>query len=274
VRMRKPLMLLPLVFLAAGCDFSSQPAAAGATPGAPRSGGTGGAPTSKGGSSGAPGPAASGGAPAVDAGAQGGSGGTDGDAAPTSPDAATADGAATGADVPPPVSSPDAPAADTAPSESPYPPGPYGFKVGNVMANVALTDRAGATVTLQQLRTQPGVRVLLWSSGAEWCPACKGEVRKLKSLHDQKSAQGLLILESLHQSFDFKPANAAALTRWDQMFQVNYLLTFEKSPPYEPRVNNPVVWLMDARSMKILSRETHAEGDVVAAVNAALAATK
>lgn len=159
-------------------------------------------------------------------------------------------------------------------SSNAYPAGPYGFKVGEVIPDVAFTDRSGSPVSLGELRGRPGVRVLLWSSGAEWCTVCKGEVPKLEMLQEQKSGEGLLIFESLHESFDRRPADQNTLARWDQMFDVNYLLLFEKSPPHEPRVNNPVVWAINARTMKILSRENYTQMDVVAAVNAALAASR
>jgi hypothetical protein len=264
------LALSLTLVLVAGCDFAgSRPPAEPAPPatgtgGTPRATGAGGnAATASGGATGTGGatPAGSAGTPAT---AAGGAPGTV-DAPVTSPDGT--------AQPPPEAGAPADSAPETAPA-APYPAGPYGFRVGNVMANLSLTDRQGGAVTLQDLRMRPGARILLWSSGAEWCPACKGETRSLKMLQQQKAAQGLVIVESLHQSFDFKPANAATLMRWANAYQTNYLLTWEKSPPHEPRSNNPVVWVMDARTMKIVAREMHAEGDIVAAVNAALAAAQ
>jgi hypothetical protein len=154
-----------------------------------------------------------------------------------------------------------------------YPAGPYAFWAGATMPNLAFTDRNGQTVTLAELRTRPGVRVLLWSSGAEWCGVCKGDVPNLERLHDQSSGYGLLILESLYESFDSRPADPNTLARWDQMFAVNYLLGVEPSPPYQQRVSNPLVWTIQARTMRILSRESGSQVDVAAAARAALAAS-
>ena len=253
-----PLLLTPL----GGCDFAGSGDGAGHP--AAAAGGAGGNRTTPGGG----GAAGKGSGGAVPGGSTttGGAGG------------GPADAATDGSSPPDPPAVPDA-AADAVPvpidaAPAVYPPGPYGFRVGNVVANVTLTERNGQAVTLADLRDRPGVRVILWSSGAEWCPACRGEVRKLKMLQAGRGPDGLLVLESLHQSADFRPADVNTLLRWDRMFQVNYLLTVEKSPPYDARVNNPVVLAINARTMKILSRETHAEGDVVAAVEAALAASR
>lgn len=155
-----------------------------------------------------------------------------------------------------------------------YPAGPYGFRVGEVMGNHTFTNRDGKALSLGELRERPGVKAILWSSGAEWCTACRGEVRKLKELFTSKGPEGLVILETLHESSNRTAANLDTLKRWEAMFNgIPYLLAVEKSPPYANHANlNPYVWIMNPRTMKILSLETHAEGDVVAAVNAALRA--
>lgn len=157
-----------------------------------------------------------------------------------------------------------------------FPAGPYGLKVGETMADHAFVDRDGKPISLSDLRSRAGTKVILWSSGAEWCSVCKGEVRKLKELHITKARDGLVVFESLHESANRTPANLDTLKRWDTLFGgISYALAVEKSPPYANHANtNPYVWIINAHTMKILSLETYAQGDVYAAVNAALTQVK
>lgn len=244
--------LVPLVLLA--CDFSGGPGNSSA-------GGEAG--MSAGGQAGGVGGA--GGGAVVPQGGAGGAGGAQGDGAAAPADSGTG-GTGTQQDAGTP------PASDAAVAT--YPPGPYGFRVGEVMANLSFTGRDGRPLTLGDLRDRPGVRLLLWSSGAEWCSVCRGDVPTLKMVQASKGPDGLIVLETLHQSSDFTPSNLETLRRWDNAYKVNYTLAVEKSPPYEPRSGNPVVWIMNARTMKILTREQYTASDVVAAVNAAFAQIK
>jgi hypothetical protein len=141
------------------------------------------------------------------------------------------------------------------------------------VADLEFRDRAGARVTLSDLRARPGARVLLWSSGAEWCTVCRSKVPLLKSLQSTRGPRGLVVMESLHQSRDSRPADAATLDRWQQAYTPNYTLLIERSPPHEARDGNPLVFVIDARTMKIAFRESYSgTGTLEAQVDAALAA--
>jgi hypothetical protein len=165
-----------------------------------------------------------------------------------------------------------APPALDAPPASAYPAGPYGFAVGNTMLNASFSAADGAIVTLAELRALAGTKVIVWSSGAEWCPVCRSKVPALKRLQTDKGPQGVVVIESLHQSSNFTPANAATVDRWNRQYQVNYRLVVEKSPPYAQQTQNPLIWVIDAATMKIRAREQYSSADVGPEVDAALAA--
>ncbi len=143
------------------------------------------------------------------------------------------------------------------------------------MANLDFRTRTGTSVTLGDLRARAGAKVILWSSGAEWCTVCRSKVPLLKSLQTTRGPTGLVVMESLHQAQNYTPSDAATLDRWSQSYTPNYTLLIEKSPPYESRQGNPLVFVIDARSMKILFRETYSgTGTLTAQVNAALTAAQ
>jgi hypothetical protein len=164
-----------------------------------------------------------------------------------------------------------APPPDSAPASA-YPAGPYGLAVGNTMLDASFTERDGASISLGDLRALPGTKVIVWSSGAEWCSVCRSKVPALKQLQATKGPTGVVVIESLHQSSNFTPANAATIERWNQQYQVNYRLVVENSPPYARQTQNPVIWVIDAATMKIRAREQYSSADVGPEVDAALAA--
>lgn len=153
----------------------------------------------------------------------------------------------------------------------PYPSGPYGFGVGDTVLDAELTDEEGAPVRLSDLRARAGVKVILWSSGAEWCGVCRIQAAKLQRLHTNRANEGLLVVESLHQSIDGSPANAATLGRWRADVGASYLLLAEKDPNYANHTSNPLELVIDARTMKIRYRQLHVTSDLDTQVDAALA---
>lgn len=153
----------------------------------------------------------------------------------------------------------------------PYPAGPYGFGVGDTVLDAELMDEDGAPVRLSDLRARAGVKVILWSSGAEWCGVCRIQASKLQTLHTTRADQGLLVVESLYQSIDGSPANAATLERWRADLGISYPLLAEKEPNYANHTSNPLELVIDARTMKIRYRQLHVTSDLDVHVDAALA---
>jgi len=160
----------------------------------------------------------------------------------------------------------------TAPAD--YPAGPYGLLVGNVVDNLAFKDADGKDVDFASLRAQPGVKVILWKSGTEWCSVCKQQVPKLKSLVDTFDGRGLAIVETLHQDKDFNASDAQTLARWESAFSPNFPVWIEKSPPYESRGQNPIQFVIDAKTMVVRSRGNGSSLDAEAEINAALSAAE
>jgi len=149
----------------AGCDFSSSKGEdnlgsvpSGGTEGEANEGGTGGSGDAT----------ATGGTPVIEGG-QGGTKPVTGGAGGTSTGGAT--GTATGG------------AAGTATGGTAgqgnvgYPAGPYGFAIGNTVANAEFKDGNGKVVKLSEMRMKPGAKV---------------------TLHKEYSPNGLLVFESLH----------------------------------------------------------------------------
>jgi thiol-disulfide isomerase/thioredoxin len=253
-----------------GCDFSSSKGddnvgslPSGGSKGDDNEGGSGESGGSAG-SGGSVGSTATGGTPGIMAGQggsvmQGGSGGTTtnpGGSGGTKPATGGSGGTATGG--------------TAGQGNAGYPAGPYGFAIGSTVADAEFKDGNGKVVKLSELRAKPGVKVIVWSSGAEWCSICRIQAPKLEALHKTHTPDGLLVFESLHESSDRSPATAETVSRWLADLKVTYPVYVEKSPNYAGHNDNPLELIIDAATMKIRYRQQHTSSDLDAQIKSAL----
>lgn len=170
---------------------------------------------------------------------------------PSRPDASAVD-AAPGSD----AGGLDAPATpDAGPAPPPaYPPGPYGLSVGETAPDLSFTREDGGAVTLADLRRDPSVRMILWSSGAPWCAGCVFEVPKLKSVHARYADAGVLVFETLFENTSYGPATPADVSYWRASHRIDHALGVEPTPPYHDVLRDPppYTWMIDAETMEVL----------------------
>jgi len=254
---------LPLIFLLS-CDFAGGSDAPG-----DKGSGTGGSQDTTGAGGGPGSLPGTGGDSTGGTAAQGGSGGspgTGGTATGGAPGSATggSGGTATGG------TSGTATGGTGGQGNVAYPAGPYGFAIGSTVADLAFTDGAGNPVKLSTLRSKPGVKVIVWSSGAEWCTICKIQAPKLEKLHKTLASEGLFVFESLHQSSNGSPATVETTSRWVEAFKVTYPVYVEKSPNHAGHNDNPLELVIDAATMKVRYRQQHTSSDLDSQVKSAL----
>jgi hypothetical protein len=147
---------------------------------------------------------------------------------------------------PPPPPPPPPP-----PMASPYPAGPYGFRRGNTMRDISFTEADGTEVSMGSLRADLGVKVIVWISSVEWCGSCRDAVSDLNSINSRYGSDGLAMIESLYQDYDYNSANASTVRRWDEDLSPNYPTLVEPEPPYTNHAN-PAIWVIDAETMEIV----------------------
>ena len=66
-----------------------------------------------------------------------------------------------------------------------YPEGPYGVSEGDIIDNLSFTDSEGAPFQFEDMFSDENNKLLLLSTAAGWCTACREEQIALQSLLHQ-----------------------------------------------------------------------------------------
>jgi len=162
---------------------------------------------------------------------------------------------------------PDAPdvavdaGADTAPpidrcaARDTYPQGPFGRGEGDVIADLSFEGADGAPVSFSTARADCAARLLLLSTSAGWCTACREEQPLLQQLSEQHAAAGLVVWVTLFENDDYAPATlrdvAAWVRRYDLTFPVVLDAPFVMSAYYD-RNSTPMNMLVNLETMEIV----------------------
>lgn len=137
-----------------------------------------------------------------------------------------------------------------------YPAGPYGTTVGSIAANHSFFDPAsGADISFGDLRDAGEKKLLLVTSGAGWCSACKQEAVELKANYDEYGPQGLEIWSTLFQDFVGDPADEGFWNVWKGQLSPNYPLLLDVDfvlGSYFNPDSAPMNMLIDLESMEII----------------------
>src|SRR5690606_1154852 len=161
--------------------------------------------------------------------------------------------------------------ADAVPPVTPYPDGPFGTRVGHVLADHEFLQADGSTLSFEEIRSDPSVKVILWVQSAEWCSACIGQVRSLNALHAEHADEGLYIIESLIQDRYYSAPDASTAQRW-MRHGTQFTVVADLDPAMFPAAT-PSNYIIDAETMLL---DAMYEGDdpaVDVAVAAALSAS-
>ncbi len=141
-----------------------------------------------------------------------------------------------------------------------YPAGPYGTTVGGTVADHAFGDPAGGgEVRLSDLYQHPEKKLLLLTSGAGWCSACKQEAVELKAKYEEYGPKGLEIWSTLFQDANGNPPSEAFWNTWKAQLNPTYPLlldtTFVLNAYFNPD-SAPMNMLIRLDTMEILFLET------------------
>lgn len=151
--------------------------------------------------------------------------------------------------------------ADAAPPVGPcaaratYPVGPFGRGEGDVIADLSFQVADGAPVSFSSARAECGAKLLLVSTSAGWCTACREEQPLLQRLSEQHAAAGLVVWVTLFENDDYAPATlrdvAAWVRRYDLTFPVVLDAPFVMSAYYD-RNSTPMNMLVNLETMEIV----------------------
>jgi thiol-disulfide isomerase/thioredoxin len=155
-----------------------------------------------------------------------------------------------------------------------YPSGPFGVDKAAIIADLTFVTPDGGSFGLSSDVFQPGARVLLLATAAEWCTACREEAPKLQALKDEYGAQGLDVVVAMFEDAEFNPAGASNAARWIDQYDVDYPVVadpeFQMEAYYDPQLT-PLVMVVDADTMEIKYKSTgFREADVRANIKVLL----
>lgn len=136
-----------------------------------------------------------------------------------------------------------------------YPSGPYGEAEGARLANMTFTRPDGSSVSLADIRGQGDRRVLLVSTAADWCVACKEEAPQLQDLYDSYGCEGLDVLVTVFEDLEGDPADATDADKWVKILGTTYPVVadpaFQFGDFYDKAVT-PMNMVVDLCTMEIV----------------------
>jgi thiol-disulfide isomerase/thioredoxin len=115
---------------------------------------------------------------------------------------------------------------DSSPEQA-YPAGPYGTGVGDTIADIAFTDHEGAPLSLGDLYRDDSARLLLVSTSAEWCSACREEQPLFQSLYNEYRDRGFRVMVTLFENADFAPANTQDVAQWRDQYNLSFFTVLD-----------------------------------------------
>ena len=150
-------------------------------------------------------------------------------------------------------------------SDNGYPPGPYGTAVDATLANLDFIRHDGEPVSLADVRAETGAKVLLISTSAEWCSACREEQPLLQALYEEYDDAGFRILLTIFEDLNFAPATLEDVAEWRSLYDLTFLTVLDEGQEGQSGTNSfvdyyntaltPMNMFVDLETMTILSIE-------------------
>lgn len=156
---------------------------------------------------------------------------------------------------------------------TPYPSGPYGVRVGDVVQDLCFQGWVNPAATqfdparfqricLSDFHADPEAKLLLVESCAIWCAACRSEYGgngstqpSLSQRLAERRGRGFRVLGTLFQDAVSEPASPADAQTWAKAFSIDF--PFVADPDHQLGLFTsanvaPFNLLVDAKTMKIV----------------------
>lgn len=138
---------------------------------------------------------------------------------------------------------------------APYPEGPYGDAVGDVVDNLFFMTDKGDETSFGSIRQSAQSGLLVIFSTAAWCGRCAGDMPDLIALHEAYNASGLQMRVSLFESAEYdQPAARDA-----QIYQRGNQLPFDVLVDANAQLHRffddfslPMVMVVELSTMRLL----------------------
>lgn len=153
------------------------------------------------------------------------------------------------------VDAADGSGGDAGSSRAVYPAGPYGAVEGAVIGDVALLTADGDPFALSDVRADESAHLLLLSTGAGWCTACREEQPTLVELHDRYAARGLRVVVAIFEDDFSAPVTQAYAAGWRRQYGLPFTVLadeFNAFGAYYDATLAPMNMFVDLDTMEIL----------------------
>jgi hypothetical protein len=173
------------------------------------------------------------------------------------------------------------------PTVGDYPPGPYGYSVGEVFPRLQISGYLGGAPpwVLIDLKTyfdptgSHGVHGIYLTVSAPWCSGCKAEGQDLPALFSgQYKARGARIMTVLLQGAAYEPASQGTVDAWVAAYHTPYDMGIGTPDMMLPAKGSTAVALpynyaINPRTMRIAAIDSgdYFHGDTLPALNVVLA---
>lgn len=150
-----------------------------------------------------------------------------------------------------------------------YPEGPYGTAEGEVIDNHGFETPSGSSLTFQDVRADESHKLLLLSTAAGWCTACRDEQGTLQDLQDTHGADGLLVLVTIFEDNNSQVADLAFVQDWISQYDLTLDVVLDAPfvmSAYYDETLTPMNMFVDLDTMEILRMTTGFDQSVVDAI--------
>ena len=146
-----------------------------------------------------------------------------------------------------------------------YPAGPFGTSEGTLIADHSFSTTENAPVSMRSWRSDASKTLLLVSTGAGWCSACREEQPKLVDLHNKYKDQGLVVTVAIFEDGNSNPATQQVAQSWKEQYSLPFDVVLDPSTAASPGGQfgayydaslAPMNMIVDLRSMEILKVAT------------------
>ena len=137
-----------------------------------------------------------------------------------------------------------------------YPPGPYGTRVGDTIANLTFLTNTGRSVSLKSFYGQEKVMVI--TSAAGWCTACQAEAQEFVDFNALYDDRGLILFYTLYEDDRGNPIDADYVDHWIEWLELDYPVYQDADfalQPYYTENATPLNMVVTTEDMQIRYQE-------------------
>ncbi len=137
-----------------------------------------------------------------------------------------------------------------------YPPGPFGTAVGSRIAPLEFPTVAGAPFSFdREVFQEDDVKLVLVSTAAGWCTACREEQPALVELFDEHEDDGLLVILAIFEDNDSSVVTPEFAQGWVNQYGIPFPALIDEfndfASFYEPTLA-PMNMFLDGETMEII----------------------